>query len=488
MTIRRSRVIGSLVVAFAVACWAETADAQRFQTLPSQPLSAGGGTAVIEDCNLLTDGTVVCHESNTNVWHRLRPNINGSYFNGTWDTIAAMPDGVDTNLQSMDVTVVPPVITGVICNPCTFTPRFFASAVLADGRMIVIGGEFMSTNTTAQVTLGGSTQVETNIGFVYDPETNTWGPQLNSAFATGTIGDAQGIVLADKRFIVANINNSNVEAFDPATNSLVALNPTGKVDRNNEEGWNLLPDNTVLTVDAFFASTFESSTRPPRRRRGAPPPEPRPTCSSTAARRSSSTSPTSPASPPDRSFEVGPGVLRPDGKLVYFSGNETGQNGVYDSATGLWSHTDDMDFPTDPTTGAQLSVPDGPAVLLPNGDILVLASPMGPVNCNADGTPPMGFPVCGTFNTPSTMFLFKYDLATGSTLVGWTMPISPPTDPASSRSKGASWFCQPASRCSRPRTWRPRNLLERRDAAGHVAAGHHQRPDLRESGQQQQPD
>ena len=373
---------------------------------------------MIEDCNLLTDGSVVCHESNTNVWHRLRPNINGSYFNGTWDTIAAMPDGVDTNLQSMDVTVVPPVITGVICNPCTFTPRFFASAVLADGRMIVIGGEFMSTNTTAQVTLGGSTQVETNIGFVYDPDTNTWGPQLNSAFATGTIGDAQGIVLADKRFIVANINNSNVEAFDPATNSLIALNPTGKVDRNNEEGWNLLPDNTLLTVDAFVASTFEifnATTTPPT---WSTPTGTTPNMfvnGSTTELINITDFPS--ISARTRSFEVGPGVLRPDGKLVYFSGNETGQNGVYDSATGLWSHTDDMDFPTDPTTGAQLSVPDGPAVLLPNGDILVLASPMGPVNCNADGTPPMGFPVCGTFNTPSTMFLFKYDLATGSTLV-----------------------------------------------------------------------
>jgi DNA-binding beta-propeller fold protein YncE len=133
------------------------------------------------------------------------------------------------------------------------------------------------------VTLGGSTQVETNNGFVYDPDTNTWGPQLNSAFPTGTIGDAQGIVLADKRFIVANINNSNMEAFDPATNSLIALNPTGKVDRNNEEGWNLLPDNTVLTVDAFVASTFEifnATTTPPT---WSTPTGTTPSCSSTAA-------------------------------------------------------------------------------------------------------------------------------------------------------------------------------------------------------------
>src|SRR4029077_7292977 len=102
---------------------------------------------------------------------------------------------------------------------------------LEDGRMIVIGGEDLGTRTIAQVVkTSGSGQGQTNIGFVYNPANNPWSSQLNSAFASGTVGDAVSVVLPDKRFVVANINNGDMEAFDPATNSLVALNPPGKLD------------------------------------------------------------------------------------------------------------------------------------------------------------------------------------------------------------------------------------------------------------------
>src|SRR4051794_24879544 len=121
MAFRRSRVVGSFGVALFVTLAAATASAQKWKSLPAQPQS-GGGTAVVEGCNLLTDGSVVCLQSNTNQWHRLRPNSSGSYLNGTWDTIAPMPDGVDTRLQGLDITVNPPVLTGVICNPCTYSP------------------------------------------------------------------------------------------------------------------------------------------------------------------------------------------------------------------------------------------------------------------------------------------------------------------------------------------------------------------------------
>ena len=39
-----------------------------------------------DTCLLLTDGTVMCHEYSTNHWHRLTPDINGSYINGTWSS------------------------------------------------------------------------------------------------------------------------------------------------------------------------------------------------------------------------------------------------------------------------------------------------------------------------------------------------------------------------------------------------------------------
>lgn len=50
----------------------------------------------IDTCMQLTDGTVMCHEYNSNRWHRLTADQNGSFVNGTWSNLANMPDGTDT--------------------------------------------------------------------------------------------------------------------------------------------------------------------------------------------------------------------------------------------------------------------------------------------------------------------------------------------------------------------------------------------------------
>ena len=41
---------------------------------------------------LLTDGTVMCHETSSQNWHKLTPDSNGSYANGTWSDLASLPD------------------------------------------------------------------------------------------------------------------------------------------------------------------------------------------------------------------------------------------------------------------------------------------------------------------------------------------------------------------------------------------------------------
>ena len=41
---------------------------------------------------LLTDGTVMVHELNTSHWHRLTPDSSGGYVNGSWSTLASLPD------------------------------------------------------------------------------------------------------------------------------------------------------------------------------------------------------------------------------------------------------------------------------------------------------------------------------------------------------------------------------------------------------------
>src|SRR5439155_22791907 len=89
---------------------------------------------------LLPDGTVILQHSCSSTWYKLTPDINGSYANGTWSTIASLPSG--------------------------YAPRFIASAVLTDGRVIVEGGEYNN--------VSGCNAVWTTLGAIYNPASNSW--------------------------------------------------------------------------------------------------------------------------------------------------------------------------------------------------------------------------------------------------------------------------------------------------------------------------
>src|ERR1700756_2352572 len=97
-----------LVMSAAAVC-----RAQSWQPLTPQPQVPAGALL------LLTDGTVLVHHEDPNDgfsdWYKLSPDINGSYVNGTWSQIASLASN--------------------------YGPLFFASAVLADGKVIVEGGE-----------------------------------------------------------------------------------------------------------------------------------------------------------------------------------------------------------------------------------------------------------------------------------------------------------------------------------------------------------
>jgi hypothetical protein len=346
MQSRRSMRVSRCGIAFILlAGWASVGYAQwtpLANPFPGHP----------DTCVLLTDGTVMCHEYNTNRWHRLTPDLSGSYQYGTWSPLAPMPDGTDTSGR---------------CAPsCTYAPLYFASVVLPDGKVVIIGGEYNSLS-----------PVWTNIGFIYDPATDSWSPQLAEAFGTGRIGDASAIVLADGRMALSDIATGNIETLDPAALLFTPLNPTGKLDRNNEEGWTILPNNTVLTVDSRIVSSFEIYD-PITNTWGS--------SGTTVVNLADTGGP-----PVGDSSEVGPGVLRPDGTLIYFSGNSTGQNAVYDTVAGVWTNTPSMDFPLVPGQTFHYGVADGPASLLPNGNVLVMASPV------INGRP---------FNSPSHFFEF----------------------------------------------------------------------------------
>jgi len=113
---------------------------------------------------LLTDGTVMVHQYNSNKWWRLTPDITGSYVNGTWSALASMQTG--------------------------YAPLYFAAAVLADGRVLVEGGEYNNLQ-----------QDETNLGSIYDPTTNVWTP-VNPPTGWKTIGDSPAIIRPDETFMM----------------------------------------------------------------------------------------------------------------------------------------------------------------------------------------------------------------------------------------------------------------------------------------------
>jgi hypothetical protein len=172
---------------------------------------------------LLTDGRVMVQdqgasESGTSNWWLLTPDVHGSYEDGTWTRAASMPSG--------------------------YAPLYAASAVLPDGRLIVVGGEF-----------NGGAFVETNKGAIYDPVANTWTaltPPSGGARNWSNIGDAPAVVLANGSFMLgaSGFSGTKDEAILNASNLSWTTTGAGKADGNGEEGFTLLPSGKVLAVDA----------------------------------------------------------------------------------------------------------------------------------------------------------------------------------------------------------------------------------------------
>src|SRR5262249_17416600 len=112
----------------------------------------------------------------------------------------------------------------------------FSSAVLPDGRVIIEGGEeqfFKPADSTR--------------GAIYDPTLDQWTEVAPPAGWT-TIGDAASVVLADGRYMQGDCCSNRAAILDPQS---LTWTPTGagKADSDSEEGWTLLPNGEVLTID-----------------------------------------------------------------------------------------------------------------------------------------------------------------------------------------------------------------------------------------------
>jgi hypothetical protein len=277
---------------------------------------------------LLTDGTVLVQGGNDSDWYKLTPDINGSYLNGTWSRMANLPAG--------------------------YSPYAFASAVLANGKVVIIGGEY----NFGQFAF-------TNLGAIYDPQANTWTP-IDPPAGWDFIGDSQSVVLPSGKFLVGRKFDTQMAQLDPSTMTWTAVSSTGKSDWFSEEGWTLMPNGTILTADVLNNPNSEHYV--PAEGRWVQD-------GSTIALLQG---------PPELGCiqgkwgdycppgEIGPAILRPDGSVfatgALHIGSATGHTAVYRPGPsvddpGVW--TPGPDFPNGDDAG------DDFAALLTNGNVLV---------------------------------------------------------------------------------------------------------------------
>ena len=92
--------------------------------------------------------------------------------------------------------------------------------------------------------------VWTNLGAIYNPKTNKW-KQVTAPAGWSSIGDAQGVILNDGTYMQSNCCTTQFAYFNPKGSTWTAFNGNGKFDVFDEEGFNLLPNGKVLTVDAY---------------------------------------------------------------------------------------------------------------------------------------------------------------------------------------------------------------------------------------------
>ena len=270
---------------------------------------------------LLTDGTVLVSEVQSGKWFRLTPDLLGSYLHGTWSQIAKMPAG--------------------------YAPLYFGAGVLPDGRVMIEGGEYNGTQQDG---------VWTTQGAIYDPVTNKWRSVAPPAGWT-TIGDASAVVLADGTYMQSDCCSTKAALLDPRTLTWKATGAGKQGESNDEESWTVLHDGTILTVDCNnTVNLLASEIYTPATGKW--------TLGPNTANKTCDINPDN-----SGSHENGPAILRYDGTVFALGG--TGHNDIYDTATKTWTAAPDS--PVVPE--GQLDSADGPAVLLPNGNELIVLSP-----------------------------------------------------------------------------------------------------------------
>ncbi len=276
------------------------------------PWTNGPGTML-----QMTNGTVMVSDFCTSNWYALAPDQNGSYLNGTWTKMGSMPSN--------------------------YGPLYFGSAVLADGKLIVNGGEYNFCNSA-----------ETNLGAIYDPTTNAW-TAVTGPSGWSQIGDASSVVLANDTYMLGNCCTGTQALLNESSMTWTQIG-SGKHDANSEEGWTLLRNGNVLTADVL--SEPNSEYYDPTTNKWQ-------TAGNVPVNLTQCT-------------EIGPQTMRPN-NTIWVAG-ASGLSAIYNTRTKTW--TQGPSFPSGIDTA------DSPSSLQPNGHVMTVASP-------------------GCYNSPATFYIFN---------------------------------------------------------------------------------
>jgi hypothetical protein len=308
----RFKEMGMLLVVVLAACI--LASGQHWTPLPTFP-GSGAGTAILTPVgDVLVEEITGPGGTATGNYYVLHPDVHGSYATGSWGGPATLPAG--------------------------YGPQFFGSAVLPDGRVIIEGGEY-----------NFGVQDDTTKGSLFDPISGVFSPLVTPPSGWGKMGDAPTVILPNGKFMIGDCCSTK-EAILNASSLTWTSTGTGKADPNSEEGWTLLPNGKVLTVDTQNGTESElyDYTTGKWSLAGNTPSFLGNSCGMAIVP------------------EMGPSVLRPGGTVFQAGANR--KTAIYDVASSTW--TAGPSFPVD------FGVADGPASILPDGNVLVMASNIAP--------------------------------------------------------------------------------------------------------------
>ena len=313
----------ALIIAFALPV---SSNAGTWETLTTFAPSRAG-TMI-----LLTDGTVMVQNgSNYAGWMRLVPDINGSYTNGTWVS----------NIASMSLARL-----------------YFASNMLPDGRVWVLGGEYSGNPLRQNITA---------LAEIYDPVANSWSPitsypNTSACPTTPCFGDDPSMLLSATKILAGDIFLRTPQIYDIPSDTWSPAGSKFYNDRSDEETWVKLPNGNVLTYDIFhsvasgtgFAEMYNPSTN---------------TWSSVTPSDgyAGGTLPLLTSAP--LGYELGPALQLQDGRVFQIGANN--QTALYDPSANSWA--------AGPLIPNNFGADDAPAAAMPNGRVL-FAADAGPAN------------------------------------------------------------------------------------------------------------